>query len=661
MFRIINFGVVLFLIWAHPLGAANPDDIEFRARLVKDTRVYHIGEPIEMEISYSSRSEKKYFGSFTGPTPELEAVTPHVTPPDGVLDLRELRRDRGMAGSFLGSSGYVGPRPDTQQLDLCQWYRFQKPGHYSVIVTSREISRVKSAEEGRRREQLTLESNRVDLDILSADPAWVAGELSNIEQSLNTARNGADRFLVLRRLVLLDTPASVQMLVQLYLVNSFGGEDWIFDSGLRDSSQIDIIIPLLEAALSDAAANIPTSLPQLLADLQTRKELGVTPAYPSDPANQQKWTEESKARSKVHDKYLGQAYALLSASIERRSGSQRATAIYQVWYGANQLNVAKPQAPDVLAVANDLDHAQQVQFVVLAWQTMPHEQLLPLIRKLAKDSVNHPVGYDSHEAFQLWCEGWPEECDAAILQDVLKSNAKMDKNVILLMSEAEHPELDEMLETKLRDPTMLQDAVQSQRTAAVVLRAGSRHVVSAVDSFLDQSARSRGCAGETRGDLLGYLFRVAPQDGANRLSAELQDKDDSCGSEVLRTLHSARPSGDIIPVVTKALDSPNFADAQSAALYLGEHGPASTEDALWRRLEALWNAWQDRSSELPDEMMTVGPDSKAQAAMLERALGSALAHAINWRLTPAELDRLHSGCLTQTCRDIADGKIFLNL
>ncbi len=669
MYRILNFGLVLFLIWGHPLGAANPDDIEFRVRLVKGPRVYHMGESIELEISYSSQIEKKYYGSFTGPRPELDGVKPHVTPTDGVLDLRELRRDRGVAGSILSGIGYVGPQPVSQQFDLCQWYRFQRPGHYSVIVTSMEVSRMKGAEEGGGREQLTLESNPVDLDILPADPAWVAGELSNIEQALNTARDAGERGLALRRLALLDTPASVQTLVRLYLASPDGAEEWIFDSGLRDSSQIDIIIPLLVTALSDPAANIPANLPGLLADLQTRKEVGVMPAYASDPAKQQQWTEESKGRSKVHDKYLAQANALLSASIERRSGPQRATAIYQVWDDANQLNTAEPLAPEVrsrlqsnvLAVANDLNHTQQVQFVVLAWQTIPHEQLLPMIRKLAKDSINHPAGYDNNEAFRLWCEGWPEECNAAILQGVLESNAKIDKNVILLMSEAEHPELDKMLETKLRDPAMLQDFFQSQRTGAVVLRAGSHNIASTVDSFLDQFARTGGCAGETRGDLLGYLFRVAPEDGGNRLSAELLDKNDSCGSEVLRTLHSARPSDDLIPIVAKALDSPNFADAQSAALYLGEHGPASTEDALWRRLEAVWSAWQGRSSELPDEMMGVGTDEKAETAMLERALASALSHATNWKLSPAELDRLHSGCLTQTCRDIADGKMSLNL
>jgi hypothetical protein len=110
------------------------------------------------------------------------------------------------------------------------------------------------------------------------------------------------------------------MLVQRYLANAEGGEEWIFDSALHKSSQIDVIIPMLMSALSDPEAHIPSTLPDILADLQTRKELGILPSYPSDPANQPKWTEGWEARLAVHDRYFAHANELLAASIERRSG-----------------------------------------------------------------------------------------------------------------------------------------------------------------------------------------------------------------------------------------------------------------------------------------------------------------------------------------------------
>jgi hypothetical protein len=50
-----------------------------------------------------------------------------------------------------------------------------------------------------------------------------------------------------------------------------------------------------------------------------------------------------------------------------------------------------------------------------------------------------------------------------------------------------------------------------------------------------------------------------------------------------------------------------------------------------------------------------------QANQLEQALASALAHAKNWKLSPAEIDQLSSGCLTDACREVADGHRVLNL
>jgi hypothetical protein len=69
------------------------------------------------------------------------------------------------------------------------------------------------------------------------------------------------------------------------------------------------------------------------------------PEYPSDPANQQRWTEEWKARSVVHDKYFAEANALLGASIERRGRAR----FIRWWYDATRLNRTQPVAADVLS------------------------------------------------------------------------------------------------------------------------------------------------------------------------------------------------------------------------------------------------------------------------------------------------------------------------
>jgi hypothetical protein len=656
------------LLFSSPAMAANPQDLGFQLRLVKETPVYHRGESILLEISYSTSTKDKYQVSTNS---ALQGIAIHIVPSGGVLDLNVLRFEHGFAGSSIGSMGVLSSQPTTQQIDLCSLYRLEKAGHYSVYITSNEVSRIKTAEEGGGLEHLALESNEIEFDILPPDPAWAAAELNSIQSELNSAEPGAaDR--AIGRLGRLDTVASVRKLLQLYLLRTeTAGPEWLVVSTLRESSQLEIIIPALEAALSDPSTNIPSTLPQLLADLHTRKDLDVLPPYPTDDASKPEWNAKAKRRSDLHEKYLEQANALLIASIRKRSGPQRATAIYQSWYDAEVSYRTKPLSPDilselrfnVLAVESELNHAQRLQFVVMARQTMPHQLLLPIIRSLASDSGTAGASFDSIEPYKLWCEDAPEECRSAILADIQRSQFRTNKNVILLMEEGEHTELDSPLKEQLSDPKVRQDWAQSQHFAAVILRAASRNLAVPVKAWLIELTGKPGCAADVEADLLGYLFRIGDPAAGKLLSSELWDRKDDCGGQVLRSLHAVRYSDELLPVVSKALNSPNPITVAQAALFLGEHGSPSSEDLLWQRLESLWIAWHDRASELQVVTMNFSASANPaqQANQLEQALASAIAHAKNWQLSPAEIDRLRSGCLTDACREVADGHRVLNL
>jgi len=125
--------------------ASNPQDLRFKLGLVKETPAYHRGESIVIEISYSTSTKDKYQRSSNS---ALQGIVIHIVPFDGVLDLNVLRFEHGWAGSIIGGMGLLSSQPTIQQIDLCSLYRFERPGHYSVAITSNEVSRLKSAEEG---------------------------------------------------------------------------------------------------------------------------------------------------------------------------------------------------------------------------------------------------------------------------------------------------------------------------------------------------------------------------------------------------------------------------------------------------------------------------------------------------------------------------------
>jgi len=70
-------------------------------------------------------------------------------PSDGLLDLNVLRFEHGCAGSFSVAWGVLEFTTGNPAKSICAACTgFEKAGHYSVGITSNEVSRIKSAEEG---------------------------------------------------------------------------------------------------------------------------------------------------------------------------------------------------------------------------------------------------------------------------------------------------------------------------------------------------------------------------------------------------------------------------------------------------------------------------------------------------------------------------------
>jgi hypothetical protein len=647
----------------------HPAGLEFHARLVSDSHVFHIGEPIEIEISYSSNTVKKYQTSRTNPNPDWGSVQPRVSPSSGVTDLRDRRRDigRGFGGSILGGGPeFLSEKPITENLNLSFWYRFETPGRYSVVVSSGVVWQIKTSEEGGGRENLALESNPVEFEILPPDPAWQSAEFSNITQALDAAKYPGDRYVAIHRLSALDSPAAVNKLVDLFLLSSPDYSEGSFTyTALRESSRSDLIIPRLQAALTNPMSGVAPQLPELLATLQTQAELGIPHMSAMDPAQEAEREQQLKDRLKTRDKYLTQANAQLLTSIQLRSGPQRAQAIFQAWTDAQILNMTSPQSPaslsqlqqQVFDVERELTPGQRLQLVTSAWQTMPHEQLLPIIRTLT-NGTGPEAAFFVHSAFELWCKDWPAECHAEILRRAGESDPLINQHVIYMLPEAEHPELDNFLLEKLAAPP---GHTPFAPVSALILRAGSKNLLPSIEKALDHLDPVWKFDCEPQAHLLGYLFRFAPKDAASRLTTIMQSPADPCGNQLLRFLNQSRYSDDLIPIAVAGLNSPNISAAGLSATFLGTRAPESAKAALWLRLEMLWHDWHDRSAQLQSSSYSWGNAPLEQAAMLEQALASALAHATNWKLTPAEHDRLFSGCLTEPCRNIADGKMSMGM
>lgn len=656
------FRFALFLVAVgYSAGATGQGDVDLRLSFAGDRNSFHMGESIGFDLSFTSEADGKYLVTPGSPVRDFAPITVRLAPLEGARDARAFRPCwGGIGGSFLsGGPQYLSSKVITEQGELTDWYRFHAPGHYIVSVISRGVSRHKSADEGGGYETLTLESNPVEFDILPPDPVWESEQLQAISRQLEDTQNPFERVRIAGRLASLDTPQSARKLVEFYLANS--DDKYSYVSALAESSQLDIVLPLLETALSSPDVN-PTGLPSLLAELQVRKQLGVLPAFPQDSSAQQEWQSKCLSQRKLYDELLARNNSLLLSNIAMRPGPRQTAALYEAWINlenANSQGAQDPKAMENLAklraallkAAGNLDPSQRTQFLTSEWNILPHEELKPIILSLVPEP--------SLDAYRLWCEGWPGECSKAILSDALRPDTRLMTPAILQMPEASHPELDSTLREELADPELLRSSVRSEQIGSLVLRAGSVGLLPAVDEALSRLHATNGYNCEVEAYLLGYLLRVAVEDGGRRFGEFLQD--DKCGDQLFRILNGARYSDALIPIAVRGLDSPNPGAAATAALFLALRAPAAEEDVLWERLNAFWLKWHDRPGELQGRFSAVDHDPGQRAAQLEQALASALAHANNWKLTPAEQTRLRSGCITDQCRDIADGKMSLGL
>lgn len=128
-------------------------DVSLEARTKDGRSEYRIGEPIALQLTFSSTS-KQYMVDTSFRFPDLSRQMDEfiVSPSEGLSDPMEDYR-RALSKTELcidcvgGLRGFgrLGDKPVTLDLFLNRYVRFSKPGHYVLSVRDRRVSVVRSA------------------------------------------------------------------------------------------------------------------------------------------------------------------------------------------------------------------------------------------------------------------------------------------------------------------------------------------------------------------------------------------------------------------------------------------------------------------------------------------------------------------------------------
>jgi hypothetical protein len=374
--------------------AQNPEGVSFTVRLLSPTGVFHQGERVPVELSFTSRLPGRYRldRAFYDRSGRLSSETYRVAPVAGTSDpLADYFDDGIFPGGGIRSSPELGEEPQTLEFDLAEWIRFDRPGVYQLYAQSSRVER-----DGEEVSPAT--SNVVALEILPADPAWSAGALREAADAYDAASAAGDqqaRRAAARDLRFLGTADAAAEIVARFRANDF---DLMF--GLMASPHREAAVSLLEERLD--APDFPVTrmfldtLVRLRARLDRPARLG---PCPSDPLAAELWGAAAREAREARERVLARYAARLADRLESKAGAARATSVDTLLVLTFHHHVdSKAPAPAwssrVVAllpeVFFDLPGEEQLLLLEHRFREVAGPAMIPVVRRLVEDPTTRP-------------------------------------------------------------------------------------------------------------------------------------------------------------------------------------------------------------------------------------------------------------------------------
>ena len=178
--------VALFAQFPSAVSQAQPDSpIRLTIRLTDGRFQFRPGEIIPIELEFSSATPKRF--AVDGATYDRSGrLTIDEFVIDRIDDVSDPMLDYfGSIGGYIGGGirgmGVLGEKTFTVKLELNEWFRFDKPGRYTLAVNSRRVS----DESVTPHAVVPVESNTVSFDILPRDATWEASQLESARRIID--------------------------------------------------------------------------------------------------------------------------------------------------------------------------------------------------------------------------------------------------------------------------------------------------------------------------------------------------------------------------------------------------------------------------------------------------------------------------------------------
>jgi hypothetical protein len=638
---ILRASVLRRLLWfaalMGPLCCARivrAQDVSLELRTKDARREYSIGEPIPIQLVFSSNS-RQYVVESSFRFPDFSPAGDEflVTPSEGVTDPMEDYRQAiarsspqlGFYGGLTGSAR-LGDKPEVLDLVLTREVRFSQPGRYVVSVRDRRVSLVRTSPNDPFR-QIELTSKPLTLTIVAANPEWQQQQLAAALTALKQ-RPGINAEACEKLGTLATREAEVAM------ADALEDEDLAigcsFSYVLLGAKNRKAVLEHMQNELENPKASITPYFVETMVTLATLEEGGDGDFY----------LRQAENRMGVYDTLL--------ALVDEKKGAARSSAISTLVNSLlNTPSDSSPQKTQVLRLASEiferLNSQAQTTLLSTYWKDFASDPSTAGVLRRCAEAPSTSCGQIQGDLLlKRLNELSPADAQEVILADIRSENPHFPPGALAMLPDKELPELDPLLGQRLQSSETNIDA-----TAELIQRYATGALLGAVESYLDEKGVDQ-LGGEVEPNLIAYLLRVHPDAGAQKLRAALAKRNGTGWYKyLLENVALRTPSASIQPIAIESLSDSDHDVARSAVLALERVGDETGKAALLARLAEWHGKWTGREREM---FWNPGDEPFADDRMLGDELMHAIATGAGWLLTPSDQQQLVQLAITENQR-----------
>jgi hypothetical protein len=625
---------------ASPQEVQQDPNVNLSIRFVSGSAKFHVGERIQLELSFTTAVENTYQMSTASydRSGRLNLEHFHMTP-NGRDPLEVYYKNLfAFIGGGLSSEVLLSTTPQIIHEDMNEWVAPDSPGHYSLYVTSGRVSKLG----GPRPIAVESRSNTLEFDVERADEMWQQEKLSEIQSILGSNSSTADEVAsAIKDLRYLDTPDSIAELVK-QLGRPGKTNHWDFYAGLISSRRPNQAFEFLRAQLG--APDIAITYDYLFAMCHLKFGLTHEPPPPYQPGNaaaEREWQALIHKRmdefNQLFDQFSDMTATFVNVKIGEAKGETISTVLMTRRNGKSTSQTkSKLSDSDIADSFLLLSPERQVEFLGSNW-----EQVKSPAMKTALEGILHKPMLGNQELRGVALERY-QELDAKAAEPLIvaeirephldgghsASNSAVTLKVLESLPNETLPEFDELLAARLENG----NSPSTELDAALIGRYATKAILTRVKAFFDAHLMVSCRIGE---GLSRYFLRTDPDYIIPRMISLT-----NCVPESLTLIVQMHRWGEVEPGMIQKLDDPNLWNARRAAEVLQKYGGRNAKEALWDRLKRFHEQWADRENEFSLTAKT--PRDVNEAISFEFGLVESIGKAQGWLLDDDEITELES-------------------